>query len=505
MVAAGLCLPQNPVVITSENMLSLLGCIRILLEKKYSFSDDFYRKVSQRWLKTSFGYRSPKESLLFTPKWNSYLKPTDGPFIDVEFYTFDIKLYEKELKEIGVIVDLDHGCQLVSSFLDFHGESSTIIRMYTYLSAFNWEPDTKVAKRIWVADGNNNGQWINPEECVLSDKKDLFGSELTVLERYYKQDLLNFFSKVFQVRNSPSIDDYCKLWRGWESNQDGLSHDKCFKFWKYVTKHCNSKNEQTFADAITKVPTMSGSDGVVLFDKRDIFIADDLQLKNLFERTSTHPIFVWYPQPSSLSLPLARLLEVYKNIGVRNISESVERVESAIVGGVGIKYVNPNDISVGRGLVRLILGFLADPAKMIEAEKRHEIVGCLLNLTVVEIGEPVMIHYSLSLTSGEVINANATQLMLWERESSKLFTQKRVMSGGHKEMIEYATHFSEVISEGVLWEYSDYICALSELIRLAFLLNFDDQSVSFIMDSKNLQIFKEDEDFLSSAFTDQSK
>ncbi|TYJ98428.1 DNA binding,ATP binding, putative isoform 1 [Cucumis melo var. makuwa] len=505
MVAARLYLPQDPTKITSENIHSLLNCIRTLLEKNPSLPDDFSGKVSRKWLKTSNGYRSPKESLLFIREWDSYLKPTDVPFIDEQFYTFDIKLYKRELKEIGVTVELERGCQLVSSFLNSQDQFSTMVRIYTYLNAFNWYPDTEAAARIWVPVEDSNGRWINPEKCVLFDKEDLFGLQLTVLERYYKQDLILFFSKAFKVRSNPSTDDYCKLWKSWESNHGGLSHDKCCKFWKYVTKHFNSKTEQAFKDAIVKVPVISGSDGISLFDKRDVFIGDDLQLKDLFEQKSPLPIFVWYPQPSSHSLSRTRLLEVYKKIGVRNISESVQKVESAIVHGINLKPVNPIDISIGKELIRIILGFLADPGKKIEATKRHEIVRCLLNLTVLETGEPVMINYSLSLTSGKVISVKATQLIRWERESSKLFTQKMVMSGGHKEMIEYATYFSEVISEGVLWEYGDYICALSELIKLAFVLNFDDGAVSFILKSKNLEILEEDEDFLSSAFSEQSK
>lgn len=505
MVAAGLYLPEDPTKITSVNVHSLLNCIRTLTKQNYSFPDNFSEKVSRKWLKTSYGYRSPEESLLFIPEWGSHLESTDVPFIDKEFYEFDINSYKKELEKIGVIADVERGCKLVSSFLDFHFEFSTIVRMYTYLSAFNWEPDTEAAKRIWVPIGDDKGQWINPEKCVLFDKEDLFGLQLTVLERYYKHDLLIFFSRAFKVRSNPTVGDFCKLWKSWESNQNGLSCDNCFKFWKFVTKNFNSKTERAFTDAIAKVPAICSSGGVTLFDKRDIFIADDLQLKDLFEQMSPLPIFVWYPQSSSVSLPRTRLLEVYKNIGVRNISESVQRVEAAIGDGIGLKHVNPNDISIGKGLMQLILGFLSDPAKKIEAAKRHEIVGCLLNLSVLETVEPVVINYSLTLTSGEVINANATQLIRWERESSKFFTRKMVKSGGHKEMIEYATYFSQVISEGILWEYGDYICALSELLRLAFVLNFDDGAVDFIMKSKNLQVFKEDEDFLSSAFDEPSK
>ncbi|PQQ17192.1 uncharacterized protein Pyn_20830 [Prunus yedoensis var. nudiflora] len=73
-------------------------------------------------------------------------------------------------------------------------------------------------------------------------------------------------------------------------------------------------------------------------------------------------------------------------------------------------------------------------------------------------------------------------------------------SGGHKSIIEFATYFSEVISDGVLWEHTDHIPALSELIKLAFVLEFNEEAVDFLMKSKNLQIFIEDEEFLNSAF-----
>ncbi|KAK0590095.1 hypothetical protein LWI29_022627 [Acer saccharum] len=91
-------------------------------------------------------------------------------------------------------------------------------------------------------------------------------------------------------------------------------------------------------------------------------------------------------------------------------------------------------------------------------------------------------------------------MIRWDRESSILFTQRLDRSNGHKNLLEYATHFSEVISKGVLWEMEDHINALAELIRLAFPLEFDEEAVGFLMKSKNLQIFMEDAEFLSAAF-----
>ena len=80
------------------------------------------------------------------------------------------------------------------------------------------------------------------------------------------------------------------------------------------------------------------------------------------------------------------------------------------------------------------------------------------------------------------------------------FAQKLDGSSGYKNLIEYATYFSEAISEGVLWEKSDHVGALSELIKLAFMLEFNEEAVMFLMKSKNLQIIKKDKKFLASAF-----
>ncbi|KAG2675394.1 hypothetical protein I3760_12G002000 [Carya illinoinensis] len=501
-IADGLFFPQDPSIITSANVVAMLECIHILLHDhgSYKFPDTFWKIISQKWLKTNDGYRPPDQCLLFDSTWDSHLKHTDGPFLDEGFYGCNIRKYKNELHYIHVTVDVMEGCSLVARHLDFHHEFSTIVRIYNYLSEFNWEPDTEVAKRIWIPNGTENGKWVSPGECVLHDKDDLFSSRLQVLEKYYDQKLLLFFSKAFNVKNSPSIDDYCQLWMVWESSRPQLSHEDCFKFWVYVYKHWSGKTERTLIDNLGKLPVASDSDGILLSDKHDVFIADDLLLKDLFEQVSPQPIFVWYPARSWPSLPRIKLLEMYRKMGVRTISESVKKEEASMVDVPQLNQVNPNDTLIKKGLVRLILGFLADPVLKMEADKRHEAVKGLLNVTFLEIVEPIAIKFSLSLSSGEIVELKASRMIRWDREASKLFAQKLDRSGGYKKMIEYATYFSEAISEGLLWENSDHIGALFELIKWCFILEFNEEAVGFVMKSKNMQIFEEDEEFLASIF-----
>ena len=360
-------------------------------------------------------------------------------------------------------------------------------------------PSNDTPRRIWIPNGSHNGVWIGPEKCVIHDKDGLFGSELNVLEKHYKSELFAFFSGVMRVKSHPSVDDYCKLWKDWEDSKEKLSHSECSSFWAYISKHWSKSTEKILSDRLSKVPVESGSDGILLSSKHDVFIADDLQLKHLFKESSPDSIFVWYPQPSIPSLPRTKLLDIYRKIGVRKISESVHKEDITKLEASELQPVPEKGTVIGKGLLKLILGFLADPSMELEAGQRQEAVKGLLDLKVFETESAIEVSYKLSMSSGNIKSVNASRVMRWDWEDSKFFMQKK-KSGGHKNKIEYAIIFAKVISEGVLREKEEHIDALSELIKLAFLLDFDEEAVGYLMRSKNIQVFMEDEEFLSSAF-----
>ncbi|XVF49549.1 hypothetical protein PTKIN_Ptkin04bG0021600 [Pterospermum kingtungense] len=501
-VPSCLCFPRSIQSISPTNALALLECLRILLEdKNYTLPEAFLRKVSEKWLKTYAGYMTPGNSLLFDE--GSDLKPTDGPFIDEGFYGSKIRMYRKELHSIGVIVDVEKGSALLASHLDFHSDFDTIIRIYNFLAKVGWMSDNEATRRIWIPDGDENGRWDKPDVCVLHDKDGLFDLQLNVLEKHYKNEVpLHFFSGAFGVKSNPSFDDYCKLWKSWEISGHRLSRDECCAFWRFAIQQKGSKKEQILSESLVKVP-VEGSDGIILVEKKDVFIADDLQLKDLFVQSSSRPLFVWYPQPSLPSLPRSMLFELYTKLGVRMISEAVQKKELSLTNGSELKQVNVGDVMIGKELVRLILGFLAGSSMKMEADKRHEAVQCLLKLIVFETSEPVAVGYTLLLSSDETEEVRASRMVRWDRESSRFFMQKMDESGGQKNILEYATYFSEAIAQGVLWEKEDLISTLSELIKLAFILKFNEEAVGFLMKSKNLPVLVEDEEFLSAAFPNE--
>ncbi|KAF5957281.1 hypothetical protein HYC85_004506 [Camellia sinensis] len=495
-VAAGIYLPSDPSNITLTNVYALLECVRNLLQQKNEpLPDPFLKKISKEWLKTSAGYMSPEECLLFDSNWSKFLQPE-------EFYGPKITSYSKELNAIKVTVDVRNGCSLLGRCLNSHSNFATIVRIYSYLREFNWVQDSGDTRKMWIPNGSDDGEWVKPEECVLYDKDGLFGLQLKVLENYYDSKLLRFFSNAWKLNPIRSLMTFASSGRfGNVLERDCpiasvvlFGKRNALLFWKFVVEHWSSKTDETLAENLLKLPVFSGSDEILLVDKRDVFITDDLQLKDLFEQSSSNPLFVWYPQPSLPSLPRFMLLEIYSKIGVRNISESVLK-EVFTMDGDGLEQVNPSEILIGKGLVKLILGFLAGFSLKMEEEKRHEAVRSLLDLTVIETNEPITIGYSLSLSSGERLKKEVKPMIRWERDS-KLFTVKMDRSGGHRSIIEYATCFSEAISEGLLWEKEDHIRELAELIKLGFVLEFNEEAIEFLMKTKNLQLFLEDDRFM---------
>ncbi|KAJ8772448.1 hypothetical protein K2173_027625 [Erythroxylum novogranatense] len=478
--------PFMECTITPSNVQALLDCISLLLKNKdYSFPSAFLKETSGPWLKTYAGYMAPDKCCLFDSNWDSSVKRTDGPFIDEEFYGFDISFFRKELGVIGVAVDAKNACSLLASHLESFSDFAAIVRIYNFLSEYG-SRTMEVTMEIGLT------------QETLHDNDELFNLRLHVLENHYEPKLLNFFSKAFEVRSNPSFDDYCKLWKEWESCGRQLTDPECCTFWKYFMRLMSLSSLSQTQDLL-KLPVVLRTGGILLADKTDVFIADDLQLMDLFQEKSPHPLFVWYPQPSLPSLARSELLEAYRKLGVRTLSKVVQKKELSLSDVVGAEQVNIRESLVGKGLVRSILGFLAGPLNM-EAQKRHETVQCLLNLTIIETLEPFTLCYSLSLTSGEVVTVRASQMVRWDRESSTLFTHKMGSKGGRKNLISFVTCFAEEIAKGVLWDKEDHVDVLAELIKLACLLEFDDEAVQFLMKSKNLEILMEDEELLCAAF-----
>ncbi|KAG6508896.1 hypothetical protein ZIOFF_034278 [Zingiber officinale] len=486
-------LPRDPSVINPVSIISLFQCIRNMKENTKSLPMKFKQQMKSRWIKTFLGYRSPEESILFDPKWSLLRK--DGPFIDDIFYGSELTSYKRELKEIGVSVNATQACLLLALHIKCHSDITRISRVYLFLNEHKWVAYVKAAEWIWIPKGG--GEWVSSNRCILHDNLDLFGSQLFILDKYYDTKLLEFFSRAFGIRLGPCIDDYLKLWSSWEVSAHHLTVQQCSAFWVFIVKHWNSNTEKLLQGSISKVPVQS-NDEVILSNKQDVFIPDDLLLKELFDKVSG-TIFVWYPLVTSPTLSRANMNKIYSSIGVRLISEVVQKDESFRITGASFREVDPRSLVSNNGLLRIVLAFLSDTSLDIIATERHRLVKYLIDLEVLEIDEPITVCYKLTLSTGTILDSKATRMFSWEKDNAKLFLQSgegRTKPKRHS--IEYATNFADVIAKGLLSEFPYQIASLAELIRLGCFVDFEEDAIDFLLKTKNLQLFPEDEEFLSS-------
>ncbi|KAJ3707080.1 hypothetical protein LUZ61_010785 [Rhynchospora tenuis] len=429
-VLQGINLPMDPTTITASNSLLLLKCIKCWNGPRKNIPKEFMGSIKKKWLKTVLGYRCPEESLLFDSNYSSLIQRSDGPFIDVEFYGSEIALYKNQLRDIGVKVDMRHGCSLVSQYLKFHSDRSTINRIYMFLKEFKWESENINLTWIWVLCEDGKGDWVNPRSCVLHDGTGLFGSQLYVLDKFYDEG------------------------------------------------------------------------GITLIAKLDVFIADDILLEDLFDES----LFVWYPSKSIPYLCQSKLTSIYTSMGVKKFSEAVKKHEL-------YKLNNPYSATtviesanvIREGLVRIILAFLSNPSVDICAEQRHEMVQSLLDLTIIEVDELVTMQYKVMLSGGRQLQTKTTRMFHWKRDESRLFMRQFDEFQGTDGRIKFATYFSDEISQGLLCERADLAESLAELIKVGCLLDYEATSIEFLIKSKNLKLFAEDEEFLSANFSNEDE
>lgn len=496
-VISGLKIPHDASAITPEAVISLLKCIRSWKMLGSALPDNFMSSINLRWVKTTAGYRHPKNCLLFGPACSS-LHRDDGPFVDEVFYGQEILSYESELHTLGVIVDARAGCALMAQCLKSCSNGDAISRIYSYLEALRWKPRNANDNWIWVPQGSDNGQWVSPDRCVLYDRNSLFGSQLHVLVTWYDYKLLRFFKTVFGVKGHPTIGDYCRLWIMWQNSKSTPTPKDCAAFFEFVDKNWNTEIGKYLAGSITKVPVCS-EDRILLLPKQDVFIPDDLLLEDLFRMQAEQPLFVWYP-PASLSLlSPAKLNEIYSTVGVQKISKVVTRDESEDLKLDHSLTMVQKGTVIKPGLLRIILAFLADPALDFPAEKRHEMVSCLTNVVVYETAMPLTVSYQVGLSSGRSLNVKSARIFRWEREESRIFMTRNFGSASleNAERVQCAAYFAEEISKGLLFERTDQVPALAELIMAGFLLDFDVPAVRFLLKFKNVRLLEDDEQFCS--------
>ncbi|KXG23443.1 hypothetical protein SORBI_3008G095900 [Sorghum bicolor] len=497
-VISGLHIPTDPSAVTPEAFISLLKCIRIWRKNGSALPKSFMSAINLKWVKTTAGYRHPNSCILFGSACSSHVHRDDGPFVDEVFYGQELVSYESELQTIGVIVDprTSCACVLLARHLKGLSNADAISRIYSYLEVYRWKPRYTSEDWIWIPHEANEGQWVNPDSCVLYDSNGLFDSQHHVLVKWYSSKLLRYFNTAFGVKHHPTVSDYCKLWSMWQGSNSALTQKECVAFWEFFGKNWSTDMGKFIAGFIDKVP-VSSDDQILLLEKQDVFIPDDLLLEDLFKKQAQKPLFIWYPSTSLPCLSPARLNDIYSSIGVQKISKAVTSNQFELLKIESVTLVHKSTV-IKLGLLKIVLAFLADPILNISVEKRHEMVASLTNVAVYETRDPLNVSYQVALSSGRRVHGTCARFFRWERENSRLFVTETDEPGSmtNARKMEYALCFAEEISKGLLSENTDRITALAELVRTGFLLEFDVPAVQILLNLKNLRLFEQDEEFL---------
>lgn len=105
----------------SEQAFLLLDWIRLLRTKNSSIPKNFIESIKKgKWMKTFSGYKSPLEVILPDETGKALFDLMkhvldDVPILDEEFYTSKIKLYQDELKFLGLRFQSENIRKLVTT------------------------------------------------------------------------------------------------------------------------------------------------------------------------------------------------------------------------------------------------------------------------------------------------------------------------------------------------------------------------------------------------------
>ncbi|XP_076939689.1 uncharacterized protein LOC143608563 [Bidens hawaiensis] len=181
--------------LSSEAMLLMLRCIKKLLYKKktqnvlciqkLNSTNKFVQAVKNtKCVKTNLGYRCPSECFFITSatEWGGLLQVFGSfPIVDVNFYGSTILTMQRELKTIGVMVDLEDAAKEFTRVFKQQASASSIRKenVLTFLECFRKLKKSKVKlpedfkkcirQEKWLK--TKLGDYRPPNQCIL------FGAE----------------------------------------------------------------------------------------------------------------------------------------------------------------------------------------------------------------------------------------------------------------------------------------------------------------------------------------
>ncbi|XP_074280401.1 uncharacterized protein LOC141605501 [Silene latifolia] len=509
LVAKGLKRPIKAGQMIAEGALTLLQTVRVLMSRpheQYLLEYFLTNIIPSEFLRTPLGDRVPSQCILLQTQWKDILQDTNLTYLDDNFYGTRIFEYKTELQRIGVRVDEMEVSRFLFESLYSLTETSTIKKCYRFFLNSSWvlRDSDRSDSQVWIPDqkGSGGGQWVSSRECIVHDRDYTFHTLYHCLENYYEDELLPIFSRAFGVVEFPAVSHYMLLYDNWLKRENHeLTAEECSIFWGFIIENWNSSTKD-FLKKLTKLPSMSANcNKIQLSSKENLFLPDDLFLKNIFTNLDECPPFVWLPRGSIASHNAPVLLhQVYAFLEVKSLSKSVElHVKISPVLNEEPN-VNLKSNVISRGLIKLLLCYLASFKVNMAVKARHQVVSSVLNLSVSETTGPISVNYKLVLPGGGPLEVESQKLVHWELKSDSLFIEKSSYKN-RKLSMKFGSYFSQELAEGLLsQEKSPAVNDLQKIIQLGLVYDFEEDAVEFLITRENLELVSEDERFLDSAF-----
>ena len=97
-------------------------------------------------------------------------------------------------------------------------DMQAISKLYEYLHCFEWKPVDDNSIKIWIPlDAELRDEWKDSKQCLVHDENGIFLHRLEILDKFYEEELLPFFSCSLGVSLHPTIAHYYRLWMDWVS------------------------------------------------------------------------------------------------------------------------------------------------------------------------------------------------------------------------------------------------------------------------------------------------
>ena len=284
--------------------------------------------LNNAWLPTTQNTLvKPPELFLDKPEIREVLGNT-VPYLAIEIKSKDLI----EALGINTQADVQGVLNYLKALIERKSEDTKKFKkLYKFLNEHFEEDPIKIKDAfknhplIFVPDTNN--KYYRTDEVLWEDVSEIFGNNRAYLEKYYPEELKEFFLKKLEIREKPIPKDYADVLCSISQKSNISDEDKEIikRIYEELNRNLNpKKNEDPISEEdwwknFIKKPIFFLNRGKFGFNNGNIFINDDKELYELFKDEEDID-FLWLPD----NYHSDKIKFFIKSCGICYLSESIE-------------------------------------------------------------------------------------------------------------------------------------------------------------------------------------